>query len=215
MNDTRTCMNGSAFACIEMRWDLPSHGSGSVLAARSSIEKETSTPFSKRVSGSAFISQYCRSVEPEPVPVLVPVLSVVLVLSPREAAAPGVAFAFARPVLLVLPLGAAGFDASSWSGSLPSSPPLALVAGVVVLANLLLSGSALVGLALGLDLGLGDLAADGATDADADAEADVEVEVLWRVERRGGASNPSGWVDFLFGILDRCPLMCVCSEVQI
>ena len=39
--------------------DLPSHGSGSVLAARWSMEKATSTPFSNLDSGSAFINQYC------------------------------------------------------------------------------------------------------------------------------------------------------------
>lgn len=38
----------------------PSQGSGSVLAARSSMEKDTSTPCSSRVSGSALNSQYCR-----------------------------------------------------------------------------------------------------------------------------------------------------------
>jgi len=37
--------------------DLPSQGSGPVLAARSSIENLTSTPFVIRVSGSAFKSQ--------------------------------------------------------------------------------------------------------------------------------------------------------------
>lgn len=36
----------------------PSHGSGSVLAARSSMENLTSTPFSMRDSGSALSSQY-------------------------------------------------------------------------------------------------------------------------------------------------------------
>lgn len=40
--------------------DLPSQGSGSFLAAKSSIEKDTSTPLSRRVSGSALMSQYCR-----------------------------------------------------------------------------------------------------------------------------------------------------------
>lgn len=42
--------------------NLPSHGSGSVLAARSSIENLMSLPFSIRDSGSAFKSQYCRPV---------------------------------------------------------------------------------------------------------------------------------------------------------
>lgn len=42
------------------RRDLPSHGSGSVLAARSSIENLMSCPFSRRDSGSAFMSQYWR-----------------------------------------------------------------------------------------------------------------------------------------------------------
>lgn len=37
---------------------LPSQGSGSVRDARSSIENFTSTPFSTRDSGSAFMSQY-------------------------------------------------------------------------------------------------------------------------------------------------------------
>jgi len=40
--------------------DLPSQGSGSVLAARSSIENFISRPFSRRDSGSAFMSQYWR-----------------------------------------------------------------------------------------------------------------------------------------------------------
>ena len=38
---------------------LPSHGSGSDLLARSSMENFTSCPFSRRDSGSAFSSQYC------------------------------------------------------------------------------------------------------------------------------------------------------------
>lgn len=38
--------------------DVPSHGSGSVAACRSSIENLTSTPFTIRDSGSAFRSQY-------------------------------------------------------------------------------------------------------------------------------------------------------------
>lgn len=42
--------------------DAPSHCSGSFAAARSSIENLTSTPFSRRDSGSAFISQYERPV---------------------------------------------------------------------------------------------------------------------------------------------------------
>lgn len=41
---------------------IPSQGSGSVLLAKSSIENLTSTPFSIRDSGSAFMSQYCRPV---------------------------------------------------------------------------------------------------------------------------------------------------------
>lgn len=41
---------------------LPSQGSGSFLLAKSSIENLTSTPFSMRVSGSAFMSQYWRPV---------------------------------------------------------------------------------------------------------------------------------------------------------
>lgn len=41
---------------------LPSHGSGSFLAARSSIENLMSLPFSILDSGSAFMSQYCRLV---------------------------------------------------------------------------------------------------------------------------------------------------------
>lgn len=40
---------------------MPSQGSGSVFAARSSMENLTSTPFSGRDSGSAFMSQYCFS----------------------------------------------------------------------------------------------------------------------------------------------------------
>ena len=43
------------------RRDIPSQGSGSVLAARSSMENLTSWPFSRRDSGSAFRSQYCLS----------------------------------------------------------------------------------------------------------------------------------------------------------
>lgn len=39
---------------------LPSQGSGSVLAARSSMENLISMPFSNRDSGSAFMSQYWR-----------------------------------------------------------------------------------------------------------------------------------------------------------
>lgn len=41
--------------------DLPSHGSGTLFAARSSMENLISCPFSSRVSGSAFMSQYCLS----------------------------------------------------------------------------------------------------------------------------------------------------------
>ena len=37
--------------------NLPSHGSGDALSARSSMEKEMSRPHSIRVSGSAFMSQ--------------------------------------------------------------------------------------------------------------------------------------------------------------
>lgn len=44
------------------RTNIPSQGSGSFAAARSSIENLTSTPFSMRDSGSAFISQYERPV---------------------------------------------------------------------------------------------------------------------------------------------------------
>lgn len=44
-----------------MRGIAPSQPSGSVLAARSSIENLTSTPFSIRDSGSAFMSQYWLS----------------------------------------------------------------------------------------------------------------------------------------------------------
>ncbi|KJR83582.1 uncharacterized protein SPSK_04591 [Sporothrix schenckii 1099-18] len=40
---------------------MPSQGSGAVHAAKSSMEKRTSTPFSKRDSGSALSSQYCRA----------------------------------------------------------------------------------------------------------------------------------------------------------
>lgn len=39
---------------------MPFHGSGSVAARKSSMENLTSTPFSKRDSGSAFINQYDR-----------------------------------------------------------------------------------------------------------------------------------------------------------
>lgn len=46
------------------RRDSPSHGSGSVLAARSSIENLMSLPFSILDSGSALRSQYCRPVGP-------------------------------------------------------------------------------------------------------------------------------------------------------
>lgn len=40
--------------------NVPSHGSGSLRAAKSSMENFTSTPFSSRESGSAFINQYER-----------------------------------------------------------------------------------------------------------------------------------------------------------
>src|SRR2546421_10391677 len=40
-------------------WSLPSQPSGTLAFIRSSIENLTSTPFSTRESGSAFISQYC------------------------------------------------------------------------------------------------------------------------------------------------------------
>ena len=40
--------------------DIPSHGSGSVFAARSSMENFMSCPFSSLDSGSAFMSQYWR-----------------------------------------------------------------------------------------------------------------------------------------------------------
>jgi len=49
------CMSGSG------EKNVPSQGSGSVLEARSSIENFTSWPFSRRDSGSAFMSQYCRA----------------------------------------------------------------------------------------------------------------------------------------------------------
>lgn len=45
---------------------IPSQGSGSILAARSSIENLMSWPLSKRDSGSAFISQYRCVVEVSP-----------------------------------------------------------------------------------------------------------------------------------------------------
>ena len=48
-------------ACdTNVRNNIPSQGSGSVFAARSSIENLMSWPFSRRDSGSAFMSQYCR-----------------------------------------------------------------------------------------------------------------------------------------------------------
>lgn len=53
---------------MQKRKDVPSHGSGSVRAARSSIENLTSTPFSMRVSGSAFKSQYDLSCDGSPGP---------------------------------------------------------------------------------------------------------------------------------------------------
>lgn len=40
--------------------NVPSHGSGSLREAKSSMENFTSTPFSNRDSGSAFINQYER-----------------------------------------------------------------------------------------------------------------------------------------------------------
>jgi hypothetical protein len=40
--------------------DSPSHASGTVFEARSSIENFMSCPFSMRDSGSAFMSQYWR-----------------------------------------------------------------------------------------------------------------------------------------------------------
>ena len=42
---------------------VPSQGSGSFLAARSSMENLISFPFSSRDSGSAFMSQYCRPMD--------------------------------------------------------------------------------------------------------------------------------------------------------
>ena len=45
---------------IENQKNIPSQGSGSVFAAKSSIENFISWPFSRRDSGSAFISQYWR-----------------------------------------------------------------------------------------------------------------------------------------------------------
>src|SRR3954452_22551760 len=47
---------------VDYRANIPSQASGTVLAARSSIENFTSTPFSMRDSGSAFISQKERLV---------------------------------------------------------------------------------------------------------------------------------------------------------
>ena len=54
----RTPREGQFIARTLLAWSSPSHGSGSVRAARSSIENLTSTPFSSLDSGSAFMSQY-------------------------------------------------------------------------------------------------------------------------------------------------------------
>jgi hypothetical protein len=47
---------------VDDRANIPSQASGTVVAARSSMENFTSTPFSMRDSGSAFISQKERLV---------------------------------------------------------------------------------------------------------------------------------------------------------
>lgn len=50
------CLERSALFPI-VRLHIPFQGSGSVAARKSSMENLTSTPFSIRVSGSAFINQ--------------------------------------------------------------------------------------------------------------------------------------------------------------
>lgn len=74
--------------------DVPSHGSGSVRALRSSIENLTSVPFSRRVSGSAFMSQYHLS------------LSAVVAAS-ASAGLSAFFFAVAFPAVALLELGLA------------------------------------------------------------------------------------------------------------
>lgn len=59
------CYEASVGIIMDRESVLPSQGSGSVFAARSSIENFMSWPFSNRLSGSAFMSQYWR-VDEEP-----------------------------------------------------------------------------------------------------------------------------------------------------
>jgi hypothetical protein len=58
---SNACGNVVISIVVELKTErLPSQGSGSVFAARSSMENLISWPFSKRDSGSAFMSQYWR-----------------------------------------------------------------------------------------------------------------------------------------------------------
>lgn len=200
--------------------NAPSQGSGSFLAARSSIENDTSTPLSRRVSGSALISQYCRppseaaSTSPSPPSFFASFFAFVFDCAEDFFSTGG---GFPRLANAGAGTGGscAGTGGSSGGGEGAVDGddsdgeddgggdgarfwPALVFFPRGCLAPL---GVALV-LALGVRVRVAETSWGGFEEA-----AAAEVAVRWRVDRRGGggsgasAAGASGWVDFRLGMV--------------